>query len=164
VSIRQFSDGDLGAEVLSLLQLHQLTPDVLHIEVTESLIAQREVELSRTLHRLSELGLRLHLDDFGTGYSSLSRLQQLPLHTLKIDRSFVTPLSEGNTVMVHTIVEMARSLGLQVIAEGVETLGQYELLCQLNVDFMQGYLFAKPMPEAELLVWLEQQPLAQASC
>lgn len=164
VSIRQFSDGDLGAEVLSLLQLHQLTPDVLHIEVTESLIAQREVELSRTLHRLSELGLRLHLDDFGTGYSSLSRLQQLPLHTLKIDRSFVTPLSEGNTVMVHTIVEMARSLGLQVIAEGVETLGQYELLCQLNVDFMQGYLFAKPMPEAELLVWLEQQPLTQASC
>ncbi|MFZ3194576.1 MAG: EAL domain-containing protein [Moraxellaceae bacterium] len=156
VSIRQFSEGDLGAEIIGLLQAHQLAPGVLHLEVTESLIAQREVELSATLNRLSALGLRLHLDDFGTGYSSLSRLQQLPLHALKIDRSFVTPLSDGHTVMVHTIVEMARSLGLQVIAEGVETLAQYELLCQLEVDLMQGYLFAKPMPEAELLDWLAQ--------
>lgn len=154
VSIRQFSEGDLGAEIMALLQAHQLSPAWLHLEVTESLIAQREVELSETLNRLSTLGLRLHLDDFGTGYSSLSRLQQLPLHALKIDRSFVTPLSDGHTVMVHTIVEMARSLGLQVIAEGVETLAQYELLCQLEVDLMQGYLFAKPMPADDLLVWL----------
>ena len=165
VSIRQFSDdglgsdshGGLGAEIMSLLQLYQLAPEFLHLEVTESLIAQREVELSATLNHLSALGLRLHLDDFGTGYSSLSRLQQLPLHTLKIDRSFVTPLSDGQTVMVHTIVEMARSLGLQVIAEGVETMTQYELLCQLKVDFMQGYLFAKPMPEAALIDWLGHQ-------
>lgn len=161
VSIRQFSEGDLGAEIMSLLQANQLAPGLLHLEVTESLIAQREVELSATLHRLSALGLRLHLDDFGTGYSSLSRLQQLPLHALKIDRSFVTPLSDGHTVMVHTIVEMARSLGLQVIAEGVETLAQYDALCQLEVDLMQGYLFAKPMPEHELLEWLEQhRPLS----
>jgi len=151
------SHGGLGAEIMSLLQLYQLAPEFLHLEVTESLIAQREVELSTTLNHLSALGLRLHLDDFGTGYSSLSRLQQLPLHTLKIDRSFVTPLSDGQTVMVHTIVEMARSLGLQVIAEGVETMTQYELLCQLKVDFMQGYLFAKPMPEAALIDWLEHQ-------
>lgn len=154
VSIRQFSEGDLGADIVSLLQAHQLAPGLLHLEVTESLIAQREVELSKTLNRLSALGLRLHLDDFGTGYSSLSRLQQLPLHALKIDRSFVTPLGDGQTVMVHTIVEMARSLGLQVIAEGVETLGQYNVLCQLEVDLMQGYLFGKPMPEADLLDWL----------
>lgn len=156
VSIRQFSEGDLGAEIMSLLQAHQLAPGLLHLEVTESLIAQRELEFSATLNRLSALGLRLHLDDFGTGYSSLSRLQQLPLHALKIDRSFISSLRDEHTVMVHTIVEMARSLGLQVIAEGVETLGQYHLLCQLEVDLMQGYLFAKPMPEAQLRDWLAQ--------
>lgn len=156
VSIRQFSEGNLGAELVRLLQAHQIAPEWLHLEVTESLIAQREVELSDTLNQLSLLGLRLHLDDFGTGYSSLSRLQQLPLHALKIDRSFVTPLSDGHTVMVHTIVEMARSLGLQVIAEGVETLAQYESLCQLGVDLMQGYLFAKPMPAADVLGWVTQ--------
>lgn len=161
VSIRQFSEGDLGADIMSLLQAHQLAPGLLHLEVTESLIAQRELEFSATLNRLSALGLRLHLDDFGTGYSSLSRLQQLPLHALKIDRSFITSLTEDHTVMVRTIVEMARSLGLQVIAEGVETLGQYHLLCQLEVDLMQGYLFAKPMPDAELRDWLAQyRPLS----
>lgn len=157
VSIRQFSDSTLSNDILKLLQTYQIAPERLSLEVTETLIAQRESELATTLNHLSSLGLRLHLDDFGTGYSSLSRLQQLPLHALKIDRSFVTPLGHEPDVMVNAIVEMARSLGLKVIAEGVETEQQYAVLRQLNVDSMQGFLFAKPMSETVLLDWLANQ-------
>jgi EAL domain-containing protein (putative c-di-GMP-specific phosphodiesterase class I) len=143
----------------TLWRTYQLIPAALAIEVTESLLAEREDEVVEQLRQLSGLGIHVYLDDFGTGYSSLGRLQQMPLHTLKIDRSFVAPLEHGKLGLVEAIVAMAKRLQLQLIAEGVETAVQREILQHLGVEGMQGYYFAKPMAEHLLMQWLHKQNL-----
>jgi diguanylate cyclase (GGDEF)-like protein len=155
VSIRQLDHKDLLSEVPYLLSHYRLDAGVVHLELTESMLEDREDELQKTLYALKALGLHLHLDDFGTGYSSLSRLQQLPLCAIKIDRSFVAPLQRNEVTLVRAIVEMAKNLNLEVIAEGVETVLQRDLLQEIGVNKMQGYLFARPMPEVDLMVWLQ---------
>lgn len=155
VSIRQLDHKDLLSEVPYLLSHYRLDAGVVHLEVTESMLEDREDELQKILYALKSLGVHIHLDDFGTGYSSLSRLQQLPLHAIKIDRSFVAPLQRHEVTLVRAIVDMAKNLNLEVIAEGVETTLQRDLLHEIGVDKMQGYLFARPMPEAALMAWLE---------
>jgi EAL domain-containing protein (putative c-di-GMP-specific phosphodiesterase class I) len=129
------------------LEATGLTATSLKLEITESVLMEN-LEASLThLQTLRDKGVSLQIDDFGTGYSSLSYLHQLPLDSLKIDRSFITQLGSGKEgQIVETIISLARSLGLSVVAEGIETKAQLAALQKLGCDYGQGFLFAKPMP------------------
>jgi diguanylate cyclase (GGDEF)-like protein len=158
VSAHQLRQPDLEAQVRAALQRHQVPPRLLIVEITES-VAMDDIDASlRVFDMLDDIGVRLSIDDFGTGYSSLSYLRRLPARQLKIDRSFVHDLetSRDAQAIVEAVVRLAHALGLKVVAEGVETPGQAEILTQLQCDELQGYLFARPMPEHALLVWLVQ--------
>jgi len=129
-----------------------LEPRYLELEMTESLLIQNAEENIAMLRKLGQDGMRIAVDDFGTGYSSLSYLRQLPIDTLKIDRSFVRDIESDpeDAAIIQAIVAMAHSLGLQVTAEGVETRGQLEALSRLGCDEYQDYLFSRPLPAVEL--------------
>jgi len=146
VSFRQLGDTDLVAEVASVLRETGLRPGSLKLELTESCIMSNTESAIGILRRLKAMGVGLEIDDFGTGYSSLSYLSRLPFDTVKIDRSFVKELhaSEESTEIVKTILDLARSLHMTVVAEGVETPGQVEALAALGCDFGQGYFFSPP--------------------
>jgi EAL domain-containing protein (putative c-di-GMP-specific phosphodiesterase class I) len=127
-----------------------LVPEILRLELTESVTMRDEERTTRILSELRKLGVRLCIDDFGTGYSSLSYLRRFALDILKIDRSFVTDmLNNGESQeIVRTILSLGRNLGMTVVAEGVETRGQMTLLKSLGCEFAQGYLFARPLDSA----------------
>jgi diguanylate cyclase (GGDEF)-like protein len=154
LSVRQFIDTDLLEDVHACLRAHGLPPSALHLELTESMVAAHETDILPTMQALVASGLHFHLDDFGTGYSSLDRLRALPIDTLKIDRSFVTPLRQGDDVMARNIIHLGQELGLAIIAEGVETADECERLLALGCTQMQGYLFARPMAFPSLCDWL----------
>lgn len=148
VSPRQFHQSDFVERVLAILERTGANPRLLMFEVTEGLLLEN---LERTIPRMDALaarGIHFSVDDFGTGYSSLSYLKRLPLHELKIDRSFIqdTPADPGDTAIVQMILSMARHLGLKVVAEGVETRAQADFLAANGCDAMQGYLYARPQP------------------
>lgn len=147
VSARQLSEGNLVETVRKTLELTELPPSLLKIELTESAAANNPDAAIAVLRGLKELGIELLIDDFGTGYSSLSRLTRFPLHKLKIDRSFVTNIPDNghDSTVASTIVAMAHSLGLGVIAEGVETKDQAAFLRFIGCEEMQGYLFSRPV-------------------
>jgi diguanylate cyclase (GGDEF)-like protein/PAS domain S-box-containing protein len=151
VSARQLNDPDFAARVESALQRHGLPGEHLQIEVTESTVMTNPELAIRELGRLAALGISIAVDDFGTGYSSFSYLKRLPIDLLKIDRSFVTDIgkSHEDEQIVTAIIQVAHTLKLQVVAEGVETAQQAELLARLGCQFGQGYLYAKPLPLAE---------------
>lgn len=132
--------------------------ELLEIEVTESTLMQHEKNAELILNRISELGVRLAVDDFGTGYSSLSRIKQFPVQLLKIDRSFITGILENRTdqEIAATIVAMGHTLGFKVLAEGVETKEQLDLLRQLPCDLYQGFFSGRPMPADELSLVLQR--------
>lgn len=161
LSVRQFVDTDLLRDVHACLRTYDLPPSALHLELTESMVAEHEADILPTMQALVASGLHFHLDDFGTGYSSLDRLRALPIDTLKIDRSFVTPLREGDDVMARNIINLGHELGLAIIAEGVETEEECARLLALGCTQMQGYLFAKPMPFTRLCDWLSARPTPQ---
>ena len=110
--------------------------------------------VSQTLFDLREMGVTLAIDDFGTGYSSLSSLMKQPLSLVKVDQSFVRDVPGEGEVLIRATIEVARCFGLKVVAEGVETPAQQQLLATLGVGYMQGYLFGRPMPHHEFMVWL----------
>jgi len=144
---------NLAQIVASALADHGLPASALALELTEAVLIGAGGLQSRNLQRLRELGVRISLDDFGTGYSSLSYLKRFPIDELKIDRSFVKALLEGDrqdAALVQAILALAQGLGLRVVAEGVETPGQRQLLKLLGCPLGQGYLFAPPRPAAEL--------------
>nr|MBA3439267.1 EAL domain-containing protein [Pyrinomonadaceae bacterium] len=147
LSIKQFTQPNLPEQVNRILQETNLDPRNLKLEITESLMMENIETAIDMLTRLRALGIELSIDDFGTGYSSLSYLHRFPLSTLKIDRSFVSNMDEsnGNTQIVRTVVTLARSLGMQVVAEGVETEEQLLLLGTLGCEYGQGYLFSPPV-------------------
>jgi EAL domain-containing protein (putative c-di-GMP-specific phosphodiesterase class I) len=148
LSARQLADRDLVEHVTATLRATGLPPDRLALEITESLLMHEVGAAIETLRELKALGVRLHLDDFGTGYSSLSYLKRFPLDALKLDRSFIAGLGADTqeSAIVAAVVEMARALGLTVIAEGVETEEQLASLRALGCELAQGYYFAAPMP------------------
>ena len=153
VSPRQFHQADFALRVRELLARSGADPTRLVFEVTEGLLLENlDLTIAR-MQALAELGIRFSVDDFGTGYSSLAYLRRLPLHELKIDRSFIehTPQDAGDTAIVQMILSMARHLGLKVVAEGVETRAQADFLASQGCDVLQGYLYARPQP---LDVWL----------
>ena len=147
LSVRQFSQPDLIERVISILDETKLDPKYLKLEITESAVMENVETATELLNRLRALGLRISMDDFGTGYSSLSHLRRFPINTLKIDRSFVTQMVEDdeNAEIVRTIVGLAKNLGMDLVAEGVETPGQIEALKSLGCEYGQGYFFSKPL-------------------
>ncbi|RCL20491.1 diguanylate phosphodiesterase [Pseudomonas sp. AFG_SD02_1510_Pfu_092] len=148
ISARQFSDGQLGTRIASTLEATGLPPACLELELTESILMREVDEALQILMSLKNLGLSIAVDDFGTGYSSLNYLKQFPIDVLKIDRTFVDGLPEGeqDAQIARAIIAMAHSLNLAVIAEGVETHEQLEFLREHGCDEVQGYLFGRPMP------------------
>lgn len=136
-----------------------LSPRMLELEVTESAFAQDTAAALRCLNELSELGVRVAIDDFGTGYSNLSQLIQLPLSAIKIDKSLIAGIAthKQDAVIARAIIDIARTLGAHVVAEGVETEQQRDMLREVGCDQYQGFLVAKPMKATRLRVWAEQR-------
>ncbi len=149
VSARQFHSGDLATVVAHALARHDVPPGCLELELTESMLMEDPAQTISILHELKRIGVRLALDDFGTGYSSFAYLSRFPIDTLKIDQSFVRNIvtePEAATIAV-SIIDLAHRLRLKVVAEGVETEPQLGYLRKRQCDEMQGYFFARPMPE-----------------
>ena len=154
VSALTLLEADFSAFIGEQLRLHAIPDGALMLEVTETVLAGDEALLLKNISAIRELGVRFLIDDFGTGYSSLSRLDALPLDFLKIDGSFLSALDGGQDTICKTIIRMAHSLDMQVIAEGVETATQLQRLADLECDFVQGYHFAKPMNPEQLTAYL----------
>jgi len=153
LSARQIDHPEIVSTVQRILDDTGLPPANLTLEITESALMNDAASALRVLRALKDLGVTLAIDDFGTGYSSLSHLQRFPLDILKIDKSFVDELGldQGGAEIVAAVVKLAHALGLQVIAEGVETERQLDALVRLDCDFAQGYLFSRPVPAHELV-------------
>lgn len=154
-----FERSDLVDRIRETVDRHALPAGALLLEITETGVMQDLQAVLPTLHRLHELGVGLSVDDFGTGYSSLAYLSTLPIDELKVDRSFVRALgvTPQGQALVAAILALARTLGLRVVAEGVETLGQLDILRSLGCDEMQGFLVAAAMPPEALAAWLAGQ-------
>jgi diguanylate cyclase (GGDEF)-like protein len=156
VSARQFRRRDFVEQVRDALQQYQVQPALLKLELTESVLLDSVDDVIERMHDIRALGVKMSMDDFGTGFSSLSYLRRLPLDQLKIDQSFVRDVTANtnDAAIVHAIIVMSQSLGLHVIAEGVETAPQHRFLAEKGCHAFQGYLFGKPMPIAQ---WPAQQ-------
>ena len=149
LSARQFAQPDLVDQVTRILGETGLPPEALELEITESVVMDESEAGTRTLRRLRDVGVHLVLDDFGTGYSSLSYLKHLPLDTIKIDRSFVTGLGErdqANLPIVEAVISLAHGLGIEVVAEGIETVDEATRLRALGCDRGQGFVYSRPLP------------------
>ena len=160
---RMFQRTDLMEKIQTALTEQQVDPHCLELEITETGLMKDLQNVIPALKRLNALGVEISIDDFGTGYSSLAYLTTLPISELKIDRSFVRELGHRpeSTAVVTAIIALARSLGLRVIAEGVETTLQMEVLNRLGCGIMQGFLFSKPLPAAALEQWIRETVLPQ---
>lgn len=156
LSVKQFAMPDIVDQVRSVLFETGLPGENLKLEITESVIMDNSADVSQKVLGLKDMGIRLSIDDFGTGYSSLSYLHQFPFDTLKIDRSFVMRLGDApeRTAIVRTIVQLAQNLGMETVAEGVETRYQLGVLRSMGCRYGQGYLFAKPVPHDQAETWL----------
>jgi EAL domain-containing protein (putative c-di-GMP-specific phosphodiesterase class I) len=157
VSPRQFRDPGFNNVVMNALKRTGLSPQLLELEITERLILDNSIETAEILRQLDQAGIKLSVDDFGTGYSALSYLKSYPFDTLKIDKSFVQDLMKNpeDASLVRAIINMAHSLGLNVIAEGVEEEAQTHFLKHEGCDFSQGYFYSRPQPEADFERWLK---------
>ncbi len=152
LSARQFAQVDLGDQLREILASTGLAPSSLELEITESVVMDSSEAAIRALQELRGLGVKLVLDDFGTGYSSLAYLKHLPLDTIKVDRSFVAGLADddANRSIVQAVIALAHGLGIEVTAEGIETVEQRDCLRQLGCDRGQGYWYAVPLPADRL--------------
>ncbi|HEX6547700.1 MAG TPA: EAL domain-containing protein [Candidatus Dormibacteraeota bacterium] len=153
LSMRNLHDGDLGGVLQGILRRHRIRPGWLVVEITETTLMADPEHALKVIGRLEELGVELSIDDFGTGYSSLAYLKRLPVHELKIDRSFVAEMADDASaaVIVRSTVDLGHNLGLRVVAEGVEDEGTLELVAEDGCDLAQGNLLSPPLPAAELV-------------
>lgn len=160
----QLYSGELVEQIENILALHEVSANCLALEVTETFIMQHSAVSIKQLQQLHDMGIEIAIDDFGTGYSSLSHLKNLPVHKVKIDKSFVNELPDNkdDIAITRTIIALATSLGLNVIAEGVETDAQAKFLLAQGCNEAQGYLFSKPVPssEVERLIVRQESPLS----
>ena len=147
LSGKQLEDSDIASQVAHVLARSGLKPEYLELEITESTIMKHPEEVISILHQLKAMGVRLSIDDFGTGYSSLNYLRKFPIDFLKIDASFVRDITENkeDRLIVKGIIALAKSLNLKVIAEGVETKAQKELLREEGCDSIQGFYIGRPV-------------------
>ena len=148
----QFTAGTLGEVVSFALEQHALCPADLEIEVTETIAMRPDDQIPSTLQALHEAGVHIAFDDFGTGFASLTTLKQLPVTRLKIDKSFVGDICEAphSAAIVAAMVSLADRLGLELVAEGIETQAQHAMLVGLGCTVGQGYLYGRPLPAAAL--------------
>ncbi len=160
VSTRNLIDTQFPDDVARLLDKWKVRPSLLELEVTETAVIADPFRMKRVLERLGDMGLRLSVDDFGTGYTSLGYLTRLPINELKIDRSFVSNMTrcEQDDVIVRSTIDLGRNLGLDVVAEGVESAEVLERLRSLGCDVAQGFLMSRPVPASELTSWLNELP------
>ncbi len=156
LSARQCAEKDLVEKIIDILQKNELDARYLRLELTESLVLEDSAHTAAILAKLRELGIQVHIDDFGTGYSSLSHLHTLPIDTLKIDRNFISQLGNdaSGSEIVQMILALAHSLGMKVVAEGVETDDQLTILKAMNCEYVQGFLIAKPHDSRETEAFL----------
>jgi diguanylate cyclase (GGDEF)-like protein len=157
VSTRTLLDSGFADRVMAQLAVHRVAPGLLCLEITETTIMEDPDRARAVLTRLAGAGVRLSIDDFGTGYSSLAYLKTLPVHEIKIDRSFVAAMttSEPDRVIVESTVALGRRLGLAVVAEGVEDEATRDALVALGCELAQGFLFSRPVPAADLGAWFD---------
>jgi diguanylate cyclase (GGDEF)-like protein len=160
LSVKQFAQPDFVAHTAGIVRASGLDAHCLKLEITESIAIDDPERTRGMLDELRSLGVRMYLDDFGTGYSSLGQLHRLSLDAIKIDRSFVMRMDEGpmHLQLVHTVRDLARNIGVSVIAEGVESTAQLEVLRGLGCESAQGYLFSRPVPAGETARLLERDP------
>ncbi|MES1987625.1 MAG: GGDEF domain-containing phosphodiesterase, partial [Pseudomonadota bacterium] len=165
VSPRQFKQPNLAQIIKNTLELTNLDPECLELEITESTLIDDAAKFIQTLHALKTIGVKLAIDDFGTGYSSLAYLKDFPIDRLKIDKAFVSNLENdpANTAILKAIIVLGQSLGMKVIAEGVETRFQHDYLQSIGCDELQGYHFSKPIPAMEFETLLQNQLKLTAS-
>ena len=149
------SDEDLPRRVAASLERHDVPADALTVEITERAAVDDSAVADRVLGALSSLGVGLAIDDFGTGHSSLSRIARFPLDELKIDRSFVKDIEHSDRPIVATTIDLAHTLGLRVVAEGVETVEMLNALREMDCDLAQGYYFSRPLPPQDVVPWLD---------
>ena len=149
---RQFLQNDVVSEVRQVLAATGVRPELLELEITESLAMRDDAATEASLRELKALGVRISIDDFGTGYSSLAYLRRFPIDTLKIDRGFIDDVDadDGGATIASAIIAMGHRLGLRVIAEGVERTAQLDFLREQRCDAAQGFLFAHAAPAEEL--------------
>jgi diguanylate cyclase (GGDEF)-like protein/PAS domain S-box-containing protein len=161
LSARQFRQKDLDARIRALVSAAGVDPALIELEITESQLMENPEDAIRTMRQLREAGIRMAIDDFGTGYSSLAYLTRFPVKALKIDRSFVADVfsDHADAAIVRTIIEMAHTLGFTVVAEGVETDRQAAFLRQFGCEQAQGFLFARPMPAADVSVLINSSKI-----
>ncbi|MGP1575616.1 putative bifunctional diguanylate cyclase/phosphodiesterase [Selenomonas sp.] len=159
VSRLNFYDSDFCDTVVSLLKKYDLDPSLLRLEITESAYTDNPTQLMNVLKKLQSLGLKILMDDFGSGYSSLNMLRNLAVDILKIDMSFVRDLenSQRAPAILRRVVEMAHDLRMGIVVEGVETKAQLDFLSSIGCDKIQGYYFAKPMPQKDFLARIEKE-------
>ena len=152
LSARQFQENDLVESIRAILALTGFPAEQLDLEITELALVQHVDRTITLLERLKRLGIQLSIDDFGTGYSSLNFLKRFPVHTLKIDQSFVRDLvhDPGDASIVAAVISLAKSLRLRVVTEGVENIEQLDYLRSLRCDQYQGFLFSRPVVAVEM--------------
>jgi EAL domain-containing protein (putative c-di-GMP-specific phosphodiesterase class I) len=160
-----FQSVSLATSVAEILADHGLPPDILMLEITEGVILNERSVAIETMNAIRQLGVGLSLDDFGTGYSSLSRLAHLPIRELKIDRGFMRDVEcdPSARAIVTTVVRVGQSLHLTVVAEGVETAGQFNVLAELGCDVVQGFLYAPALSPPAFGRWLLEHSAGRAS-
>ena len=165
VSAQDIENPDFSAAVAQTIAAATFPPDKLCLEITESGVVSESETALRNLRAIAGLGVRISVDDFGTGYATLKQLQQLPVNELKIDRSFVSGMqvNRGNQTIVRSTIELAKQLGLSVVAEGVETVVELRGLAAMGCDQVQGYYVAKPMPAEEVASWVQMRHSLHAS-
>ena len=160
LSARCLPDTTLPSKVAQLLDQTGVPAERLDIEITETAMMSNPGQAIAVLRELAALGIRISVDDYGTGYSSMAYLKHLPVREIKIDRTFVTDMAGDNSdyTIVRSSIELARQLGLDVVAEGVETADALAQLTELDCTTVQGYYFSKPLPPDELWRWLAAWP------
>ena len=163
LSMHNLHDYDLADQIGRVLASYRLSPDSLLLEITETGVMLDPDQVVEMLDELSNMGLKLSIDDFGTGHSSLAYLKRLPVHTLKVDKSFVTDMDadEDNASIVLATIDLAHSLGLEVTAEGVETRPVYEMLWEMGCDCYQGYYVSEPLEMGAISDWLDNGRMAR---
>jgi diguanylate cyclase (GGDEF)-like protein len=165
VSAQDIENPAFADEIADIVRERKLEPGRLTLEITESGLLSETDNALTNLQSISMLGVRLSVDDFGTGYATLAQLQKLPVHELKIDRSFVSGMNQnrGNQTLVRSTIDLAKQIGLRVIAEGVETIAELRALAAMGCDEIQGYHLAQPMACDEVVAWIEMRHALYAS-
>jgi diguanylate cyclase (GGDEF)-like protein len=165
VSAQDIENPAFSGGIADVIRELRLEPGRLTLEITESGLLSETENALRNLQSIAALGVRLSVDDFGTGYATLRQLQRLPVHELKVDRSFVSGMNQnrGNQTIVRSTIELGKQLGLRVTAEGVETITELRALATMGCQEIQGYYLAKPMPPAEVIAWIEMRHALYAS-